>query len=248
MRLRRPNKQATPAQPEPTTLGSQLDPELRRQLEQVSASIAVDDGGGASLLKVFLLAELIVGEEMNRVVEIGVYRGRLFLPLGRLMAQLGRGEMVGIDPYAAAAAVQRDVEREGIDLVAWPTTIDWEGLHGEVAAAIERWDMGTHARLIRERSEDVAGHFAEHPIDMLHVDGNHDREAVTGDIERYLPHLRDGGLLVMDDIAWPSVRPVYEQLVDEHELLFSLVENGLYLWPDGGANDFAVLRVRRDGA
>ena len=226
-------------------LGSGLDADLRRDLEAVSASIPVDDGGGASLLKVFLLAELIVAEELTRVVEIGVYRGRLFLPLGRLMAQLGRGEMVGIDPYSAVAAVQRDVELEAIDLVQWPSTIDWEAMHGEVSDGIGRWQMGASARLIRQRGEESADLFAEAPIDLLHVDGNHDREAVTRDVALYMPHLRDGGYLVMDDIAWPSVRPVYEELRSQHELVFELVEKGLYLCPQGGANDFAVLRVRK---
>lgn len=226
-------------------LGSGLDPDLRRDLEAVSAGVPVDDGGGASLLKVFLLAELIVAEELSRVVEIGVYRGRLFLPLGRLMARLGRGEMVGIDPYSAAAAVQRDVELEAIDLVQWPSTIDWEAMHRDVSEGISRWQMGEHARLIRARGEDSAGLFAATPIDLLHVDGNHDREAVSRDVELYLPHLRDGGYLVMDDIAWPSVRPVYEELRSRHELVFELVEKGLYLCPQGGANDFAVLRVRK---
>jgi hypothetical protein len=248
MRLRRQHKQATPAEPERATIGSLLDTGLRRDLERVSAGIAADEGGGASLIKVFLLAELIVAHELTRIVEIGVYRGRLFLPLGRLMTLLGRGEMVGIDPYSATAAIQRDVEREGIDLVEWPTTIDWDGLHQEVIEAIDRWDMGTHARLIRERSEDVADRFVESPIDLLHVDGNHDRDAVASDIERFLPHMPAGSILVMDDISWPSVKPLYDQLVEEHELLFSLVENGAYIWPAGGPNDFAVLRVRKPAA
>jgi Methyltransferase domain len=233
------------SEPAAPILGSGLDEDLRRDLEAVSHSIAVDDGGGSSLLKVFLLAELIVTEQLSRVVEIGVYRGRLFLPLGKLMARLGRGEMVGIDPYSAAAAVQRDVELEAIDLVNWPSTIDWEAMHREVSDAIGRWEMEGSARLIRQRGEEAAGLFAEAPIDLLHVDGNHDREAVTRDVDLYLPHLRDGGHLVMDDIAWPSIRPVYEQLRDQHELLFELVEKGVYLCPRGGANDFAVLRVRK---
>jgi predicted O-methyltransferase YrrM len=227
------------------TLGSGLDPELRQDLEAVSRSVPVDDGGGSSLLKVFVLAELIVSRQLTRVVEIGVYRGRLMLPLARLMARIGRGEMVGIDPYSSDAAVQRDVEREGIDLVEWPTTIDWDGLHREVTDAISRWDLEGHARLVRKRSEDAAADFAEAPIDLLHVDGNHDRAAVTRDLENYLPHLRDGGFLVMDDIAWPSVRPVYEEVAAEHEVLFSLTENGVFLWPEGGPNEFAVLRIAR---
>jgi hypothetical protein len=229
----------------PPTLGSGLDENVRRDLETVSASIPVDDGGGASLLKIFLLAELIVAEKLTRIVEIGVYRGRLFLPLGRLMARLGRGEMVGIDPYSADAAVQRDVELEAIDLVRWPSTIDWETMYREVSDGIGRWKMGKSARLIRKRGEETADLFADATIDLLHVDGNHDREAVTRDVELYMPHLRDGGYLVMDDIAWPSVRPVYEELQRRHELVFELVEKGLHLCPQGGANDFAVLRVRK---
>jgi len=225
------------------TIGSALDPRLRVDLEQVSATIPVDDGGGSSPLKVMLLAQLIVAEELSRIVEIGVYRGRLMLPLARVLWWLGRGEMVGIDPYSAEAAVQTDVEREGIDLTAWPSTIDWDGLHREVEGAIERLELGERARLIRKRSEEAADEFAAAPIDMLHVDGNHDRAAVSRDLELYLPHIRPGGLLVMDDIAWPSVRPLYDELAHRYEVVFSLVENGLYLWPEGGPNDFAVLRI-----
>jgi hypothetical protein len=231
--------------PELPPFGGALDPELRRELAEVSRSVPSDDGGGSSLVKVLLLAELIVTERLERIVEIGVYRGRLMLPLGRLMTRLGRGEMVGIDPYSAAAAVQRDVERESIDLVKWPNTVDWDGLHREVVEAISRWGLERHARLVRERAEDVSRCFAEHPIDLLHVDGNHDLAAVTRDVELYLPYVTDGGYLVLDDITWPSVRPIYERLLGEHELLFSLVENGVFLWPQDGANEFAVLRVRK---
>jgi len=209
----------------------------------VMKSVPVDDGGGSSPVKVLLLAELIVAERLSRIVEIGVYRGRLMLPLARLMVRLGRGEVVGIDPYSPVAAVQHDVEREGIDLVSWPQTVDWDGLHLEVEEAISRWRLDERVRLLRERSEDVAHSFSKSSIDLLHVDGNHDRDAVSRDLKLFLPHLRKGGFLVMDDIAWPSVKPVYEALANRHEVVFSLVESGLQLWPPGGPNDFAVLRI-----
>lgn len=225
------------------TIGDGLDPALRERMAAISASVPVDGGGGSSLIKVFLLAELIVAEGLQTIVEIGVYRGRLFLPLAGLMSGLGRGTMIGIDPYSPAAAVQTDVVREGIDLVAWPETVDWEGIHDDVRAGMARWGTEGHSELLRARSEDVAADFADRPIDLLHVDGNHDRAAVTRDIELFLPRMKPGGLLVMDDVAWPTVRPLFEQLRDEHELLFSLVETGVCLWPQGGPNEFAVLRV-----
>lgn len=111
--------------------------------------------------------------------------------------------MVGIDPYSASAAVQRDVEREGTDLAAWPETVDWERIYAEVRAGMERWQVGQHARLIRSTSEEAAPSFADQPIDPLDVGGNDDRVAVTRYAEDFLPHLRDGGLLVMDDNGWP---------------------------------------------
>jgi hypothetical protein len=245
--IERPPAQATVhrVSAAPPSIGSLLDARLRGELEEVSASISLDEGGGASLLKVFLLAELIVAEGLDRLVEIGVYRGRLFLPLARLLTVLGRGEMVGIDPYSASAAVQRDVKRGGVDLVEWPTTVDWSALYSEVTEGIARWGLEGHSRLIRERSEDAVDDFAAGSIDLLHVDGNHDLAAVSRDVELFLPRVRDGGIVVMDDISWPSVRPVYERLAGEHERLFSLAESGVYLWPAGGPNDFAVLRVRR---
>jgi hypothetical protein len=227
-------------------LGENLDLDLRRDLASVVESIPLDDGGGATSLKVFLLAELIISRNLEKIVEIGVYRGRLFLPLARLMARLGRGEAIGIDPYSASAAVQRDENLTGIDLVAWPETVDWEGIAAAVNAGIERWGAPGRARLVRERSEDVdlARELDGAPIDLLHVDGNHDRAAVVADLERFLPHMRPGSILVMDDIGWPSVRDSFERLSQTHRPLFRITESGLFLTPARGGNDFAVIELR----
>jgi len=233
------------AESPPAAFGGQLDPGLRRDLEDIAQGIPLDEGGGASIPKIFLLAELMLADQVSRIVEIGVYRGRLLLPLARVISALGRGEAVGIDPYSPAAAIQRDVELEGIDLVEWPTTVDWQGLHDGVLTAIDRWGLGEHTRLVRLRSEEAAAEFAGAPIDLLHIDGNHDRRSVEGDLERFLPHVRDGGILVMDDISWPSIQPLYEEMAREHELLFSLTEKKVFLWLAGGGSDFAVLRVRK---
>lgn len=229
----------------PLLLGAQLSPCLRNELEEVSRSIPVDEGGGASLLKILVLAELIVVNELCRIVEIGVYRGRLMLPLAHLMLRLGRGEVVGIDPYSACAAVQREARTDALDLIEWPNSVDWTALHGDLIEAISRRGLGERAHLIRRRSRDAADAFAAAPIDMLHIDGNHDHEAVKADVELFMPHMADGGLLVMDDVSWPTIRPVYESLVNEHELLLALTEKGVNLRAGDFANDFSILRVRK---
>lgn len=229
----------------PLALGTKLGPSLQGELDDVSRSISVDEGGGASLLKILVLAELIVINGLCRIVEIGVYRGRLMLPLAHLMLRLGRGEVIGIDPYSAVAAVQRDAETDGIDLVEWPHTVDWTVLHDDLIERISRWGLKERARLIRKRSRDAASAFTAASIDLLHIDGNHDREAVEEDVELFLPQVADGGFLVMDDVSWPTIRPVYESLIENHELLLALTERGVNLRAGDFANDFAILRVHR---
>jgi hypothetical protein len=64
---------------------------------------------------------------------------------------------------------------------------------------------------------------------------------VARDIALYLPKMRAGGLLVMDDVSWPSIRPLFEDLAAEHELLLHLYDPGTFSW-----DDFAVLRLVRN--
>lgn len=221
--------------------GAQLDPGLRDAMRAVAAQVPVDDGGGGSMLKSLVLGELAVVHGLQTVVEIGVYRGRILLPLAVAMARQG-GQAVGIDPYSADEAVQTDDHGRGIDLAAWAHGVDWEGLHRSVLEGIDRHGLRDHCRLVRATSVDAAAEFAPASIDLLHVDGNHDRAAVERDVALYLPKVRPGGFVVLDDASWPSVRPTLARLLDEHELIFQLFDGGAFV--DGvGGNDFAVLRL-----
>ena len=59
--------------------------------------------------------------------------------------------------------------------------------------------------LIRAKSEDYHTNIEKESIDVLHIDGNHDEEYVTKDILFYLPLVKKGGYIIMDDITWPGV-------------------------------------------
>jgi hypothetical protein len=176
-------------------------------------------------------------------VEIGVYRGRLILPLALVMKAAETGEIFGIDPYSAAAAEQHDDHSVGVDLRRWPSTVDWDELHAGILENINRLGVEACCHLVRARSEDVADRFAGRSIDLLHIDGNHDRAAVLRDARLYIPKVRKDGYVVLDDVSWPSVRPVFEYLDAHHELVFRLFDGrGLALDSIGG-NDFAVFRL-----
>jgi hypothetical protein len=213
--------------------------ELRAELEDICREIPIDEGGGSSLTKVMVLASLTIGHGFHRAVEIGVYRGRMFLALGATMRALGRGEVTGIDPYAAEAAIQRDDHEVGIDLKTWPHQVDWEDLFAGVLREVEQRELAAHCRLDRRTSADAAADIPQAGIELLHIDGNHDRDAVSSDLALYLPKMRLGGIVVMDDVSWPSIRPLFDEVAARQELVFRLYNRGIF----SSYDDFGVVHI-----
>ncbi len=221
-----------------------VSPSLRDAIEKLLDSIPADTGGGASPLKALVLSNLIITHGLQRAVEIGVYRGRLLLPLALTAKSRGLGEIIGIDPYSAQAAEQHDEHACPFDLKTWPHGVDWDGLYAQVNRTIANHHLERWCRVLRARSEESAREFQTGAIDLLHIDGNHDRASVMRDAELYVPKVKIGGYVVLDDTSWASVWPVYRQLQATHELIFHLFDcRGISM--DGiGNNDFAIFRVR----
>lgn len=86
--------------------------------------------------------------------------------------------------------------------------------------------------LIQSTFDDAIGAFADHSIDLLHIDGFHTYEAVKHDTETWLPKMSDRGVIVFHDIAehmddfgvwkfWDELKQIYPnhlELYHEHGL------------------------------
>lgn len=182
-----------------------MTPELHREIEECLKLLPADDGGGCPLDKARWMADTIVAEQLACSVEIGVYKGRSFFPQALAQRHIG-GLAIGIDPYSKASAREKDLSddlRKVVDdlIDAW----DVGETYTQNLVHVLEWQLGNHALLLRETSEEAA-RFMPFNIGLLHIDGNHDVEYVTQDITLYLPHVKAGGLVVMDDTDWDSVR------------------------------------------
>lgn len=127
-----------------------------------------------------------------RFLEIGVFKGRSMALVQLAATLLGqKAELWGVTPLSGAGD-----KYSGYDAV-------------DYAAAIRdtfRKARATqdNAAIIQGLSQDVAAiaEAAKHaPYDIIYIDGCHDYEAVCADIRNYVPMLRVGGLLVMDDAS-----------------------------------------------
>jgi hypothetical protein len=149
----------------------------------------------------------------------------------------------GIDPYTVADALQDDTHHVGVAVNEWARAFDWEGLHSEVSETIDALGLGGRCELWRTTSQQAASRFPDSSIDMVHIDGNHDRAAVEDDIDLYLPKLRPGGFVILDDVTWESIRPAYLRMLDRAELVFQFFDGRSLGVRDGVGNDFAIFRL-----
>jgi hypothetical protein len=61
--------------------------------------------------------------------------------------------------------------------------------------------------------------------DLIYLDGAHDTESVTRDIEAWLPHLNEGGIMCGDDWSWDTVRVAVINCAEKHEKQVHVVGN-----------------------
>lgn len=139
-------------------------------------------------------------------VEIGVFGGQSFFAMawGNPKARL-----VAIDPWSAPEAAQECAP--GAE-----AAYDWDGIYTEFIENLHRFTAHERTLVLRMTSEQAI-HFIHEPIDLLSIDANHDTAKVMWDVQHWLPRMRKGGVIVMDDTNWQSVKPAAEWLKEHCE-------------------------------
>ncbi len=128
-----------------------------------------------------------------KFLEVGVYKGRVLATIQYLATLFGKTpRIVGVTPLSGAGD-----KYSGYDDVDYFAAIQgaFAKTHGSTFA---------NTQIIKGYSQDPitlmeAG--KEGPYDILFIDGCHDYEVVCQDIANYMPMLKTGGLLVMDDAS-----------------------------------------------
>lgn len=152
---------------------------------------------------------------MGDVVEVGALMGRTAFLLLALARRAGLGPVLVVDPWSGEHALQRDspaalqelddewgdhsrlVQGFLLNLLPFANGRDFNYLR-----------MPSHLGHAQYRERGVAKSEAfsttrySQKIAVLHIDGNHDFDAVTQDVALWLPHLVPGGWLILDDYLW----------------------------------------------
>jgi hypothetical protein len=119
------------------------------------------------------------------LVELGVDRGESYFTFCQSAAENASGtRCFGIDSWTG------DEHVGGYDETTFREVSEHNAAH---YAAL--------STLLRCNFDDALSQFAPESIELLHIDGRHTESAVRHDVERWLPKLAPGGVLLMHDVS-----------------------------------------------
>ena len=143
--------------------------------------------------KAIALASIVLAIRPECSLEIGVFGGSSFLPIALAHREIGRGTVIGIDPWSTAIATQEQPNAEHRD---WWAKVDMNKIYTDFMGQIAKYQLEPFTRITRNTSNNVT---PPNQIGLLHVDGSHVEAAVT-DVMRFAPKVYMGGFCCLDDI------------------------------------------------
>lgn len=155
-------------------------------------------------------------------VELGVFGGRGVIALGLAVVHGlgGRGSVVGVDPFSAAASLEGTNAKTDQD---WWGALDYGSILKSAREGIAKAGVESVVQLEIARSQDVVGKWEDESVDVLHQDSNHSQEISCYEVETWTPKMRPGGFWVFDDVDWPTTKLAQARLVTHCG--FTLVES-----------------------
>ena len=147
------------------------------------------------------LATLVTERRATSALEVGVFGGKSFLPMAAAMTCWG-GIAYGVEPWSSEISI---AEPTNIKNDLWWTSVDMRAVKSNFYIAVARLGLASQVRMLESPSDQARHVFAEKRFDLIHIDGSHAPGQALRDVRQWSPLLSPGGVLVLDDITWPSL-------------------------------------------
>ena len=189
--------------------------------------------GWCSRDKSLLIASTVLKERPEICVEIGVFGGRSLFPCAAALRHNGSGVIYGIEAWSPNVAIENPTNQVNDE---WWSKIDFGRIKHDFFRFTTEMDLSRQVRVV-ESPSGRAANIVER-IDYLHVDGSHSVVNAAEDVLLYVPKVRQGGIVIFDDINWVSTGPARELLASFCEPVTTLKD------PETGLDICALLRRR----
>lgn len=198
--------------------------EVIQNTKQVSFRYMDQLEGWCTKNKASILIDIIFMLRPNTIVEVGVWGGKSLIPMAQGLKEIKQGKIYGIDPWNHLASIEG---MEGANYEWW-NQVDHHAILKGLKEKIIQFDLDNQIELIRETSQEAPN---INPIDILHIDGNHSEQASMLDVNKWVPLVRRGGVIILDDMDWVTNQSAVKYLDDHCIRIAAFQENNVWgIW------------------
>lgn len=184
--------------------------------------------GWCTTEKALHFIDLVLEVEPKVCVEIGVYGGSSVFPVASALKLLGKGVIIGIDPWDKAECLKY------VDPIAEQAFFDWwkkvnmNHIYLSFINMLKKYKLEEYCIIKKMTSQKASSEIDA--IDILYIDGNHSEISSTQDVMMYLPKVCSGGYIWMDDALWEGTQQALNILSDSCEIITFLDKGNCILF------------------
>jgi hypothetical protein len=143
------------------------------------------------------IMDVIFESKPNICVEIGAFAGSTTYPIARALQFLQHGIVFAIDAWDNRACVE-GLDPNDSNIASW-NAIDLNTIKEQFFSLIIRQKLTNVCFPVCLRSDIASDLFEDETIDMLYIDGNFSRQGSMLDVLSFLPKVKRGGYLWIND-------------------------------------------------
>jgi hypothetical protein len=174
------------------------------------------------------MRNLIWKTKPNTCVEIGVFAGKSLINTALALKENGHGVVYGIDPWKTDVALANLSSDEKESAPEYWSGIDLDAVHWDCMRAIWQRDLEDYVVIIRSSSEKCYQLFPMNSVDILYIDGGHSEECSTVDTALYLPSVKSGGHIWLDDTNYVTLQKAVSLVEKQCQLVKDFGHARLY--------------------
>ena len=167
--------------------------------------------------------DLVLQVKPEICVEIGVFGGQSLFPVASALKFLGQGLVIGIDPWNTHECIRYFDPIRDQAHINWWSKVNMEQIYYSYLGMLSHYELDEYCITLRSTSADAAPAIGT--IDILYIDGNHSEAMSTQDVKLYLPKVRSGGYIWLNDSLWNDIQPSIDLLFEECDFV-KLIDNG----------------------
>jgi cephalosporin hydroxylase len=170
--------------------------------------------GWCSTEKMTKMTSLILATKPQRVVEIGVFYGKSLICQALAMKKNKIGKIYGIDSWNPIDCLMHMTNENDIK---WWSSLNYDMIYDQCITNIRESETEHFVHILKDNSMNVANNI-NFPIDILHIDGNHEALSACQNVSLYVPKIKSGGFLWFNDADWEQSKKAIELIEQNFKL------------------------------